>query len=229
MFIRVIDFETTGIPTHDERHAICEAGWCDIRDGVVNEPHSMLTNPGRPIPPVAMAVHHITDVMVADAPPPDVACRTLGEGNPHLYAAHNADFDRQFFGGGPFICSYKIALRFWPEAEKHSNQFLRYFLGLELDPAKAEPPHRAGADAYVTTHIVVQIMEMAGLRGVTTDTLVKWSTGPALLPRCPIGQHRGKPWDEVPTSFLQWMVGKEGMERDLKANARHQLKLRAGA
>lgn len=233
MLIRFIDFETTGIPTHDEKHAICEVGWCDVTsvDGVhaIGEPQSMLINPGRKMPVGAMAVHHITDAMVAGAPPPDIACRTLAEGKADLYAAHNADFDRQFFGGSPFLCTYKIALRLWPEAEKHNNQYLRYFLGVDLDPGKAEPPHRAGADAYVTANLMGRILVEAAARSATVETLLAWSKGPALLPRCPIGKHRGKPWADVPTSFLKWMVGVQDMDRNFKANARHQLKLRAAA
>lgn len=226
MFIRVFDFETTGVPTNEQRHAICEVGWCDIVDGRIGEPHSFLINPGRPIPIEATAVHHITDAMVAGAPPPDVACRALSMGNPDVFFAHNADFEREFFGGEPLACSYKIALRFWPEAEKHSNQFLRYFFGFELDRAKTEPPHRAGQDAYVTAHIVARIMEEAAARGISMDEMIRWSKGPALLPRIPFGKHRGSRWEDLPTDYLRWIVDKSDLDRDAKANARHHLKQR---
>lgn len=70
--IRVIDLETTGSrpPAHD----VCEIGWQDVvleDDGrwlVTKERGAILVNPGRPIPPVTMAIHHIIDQDVAGAP-----------------------------------------------------------------------------------------------------------------------------------------------------------------
>lgn len=236
MLIRVFDFETTGIPTEDDHQAVCEVGWTDIVvddiDGriTVGLPSSMLVNPGRPIPVAAMAVHHITDEDVADAPPMDVAALALAKDSPGHYWAHNADFDRKFWGSGRrILCSYKVALRFWPEAEKHTNSYLRYYLRLPVDRDYCDPPHRAGPDSYVTAHLVAGILREAAEREVSIETMEKWSSGPALLPRCPIGKHRGQPWAAVPTSFLTWMLGVADMDRDLKANARHHLKSRGDA
>ncbi|GAA3255567.1 hypothetical protein GCM10020258_14110 [Sphingomonas yabuuchiae] len=70
--IRVIDLETTGQapPTH----GVCEIGWQDValgKDGrweLEGEGGSILVNPGRPIPPITQAIHHILDEQVADAP-----------------------------------------------------------------------------------------------------------------------------------------------------------------
>lgn len=240
MLIRVFDFETTGIPTDDDRQAVCEVGWTDIvatladpQTGLtayeVGRPSSMLINPGRPIPLEAMSVHHIMDEDVAGAPSPDAVAHVLADHQPDHYWAHNADFERQFWSSGRILCSYKVALRFWPEAPKHNNSFLRYFLRLPVDRSLCEPVHRAGPDSYVTAHLVARILAEASERGVDLATMERWSNGPALLPRCPIGKHRGKPWPEVPTSFLNWMVGVEDMDRDLKANARHHLKSRGDA
>lgn len=229
MLVRVIDTETTGIPSDNEpHHALCEIGWCDIVDGKIGEPHQRFVNPGRPIPTAAKAIHHITDDMVADAIDPSVACRTLMEGQPDVFFAHNAEFDRQFFRGGdtPFLCSYKIALRFWPDAEKHTNQFLRYYLDVKLDPAKADPPHRAGADAYVTAHIAALILAEAEERGIKIEDMARWSKGPALLPRITFGKHKGMKWEEAPTDYLEWIAFKSEMDRDAKANAKHWLKER---
>lgn len=228
MLIRVFDTESTGLPTDDDPHALVEVGWCDIINGEVGEPRAMLLNPGRPIPPDAMAIHHITDDDVADAPPPSAGCAALMEGAPDVFVAHNADHDRKFFGGGgvPFVCSYKVALRFWPDAERHTNQYLRYYLDLPVDRAKAEPPHRAGPDAYVTAHLVVRILGEADARGVSIDDMVRWSRGPALLPRINFGKHKGAKWEDVPADYLEWVVFKSDLDRDAKANARHWLKQR---
>lgn len=216
MIIRCIDFETTGIPTDDDKHAIVEIGWCDL--GKISK--SVLCNPGRPIPPEAMAVHHITDAMVASA----TGDASAIDGADY-YVAHNADYERQFYQTDkPVICTYKVALRLWPDAPSHGLQFLRYFLSLDVDPEQASPPHRAGPDAHVCAGLMQRILDEGN---VTLDDMVRWSSGPALLPRINFGKHRGAKWDEVPVDYLQWIADKSDMDRDVKANARHWLKKRA--
>ena len=140
MIIRVIDFETTGVEPSD---SVVEVGWQDIEDGRLSTAAgSAMVNPGRLIPPEASAIHHILDVDVDRA-------ATWHYWNSRLryhvdiFAAHHADFERQFFDGEPFICTLKAARRVWPEAPGHSNQTLRYWLNLPVDRAMATPPHRA--------------------------------------------------------------------------------------
>lgn len=220
--IRCIDFETTGIPSESDPHAIVEIGWCDLVDGVLSLPSAVLCNPGRPIPHEAMAVHHITDDMVKDA---SGTVDVLG--SPDYFAAHNADYEQQFFRAGrPFICTYKVALRLWPEAASHGLQFLRYHLGLAAPEHAAMPPHRAGPDAYLCAVLMQRIIEE---NKVSIDDMVRWSAGPALLPRITFGKHKGSKWEDVPTDYLDWLAHKSDMDRDVKANARHHLKQRAAA
>lgn len=240
MIIRCVDFETTGEPSEDARQAICEVGWCDVTvdeqdlaDGmalpVLGEPCGFLVNPGRPIPPEARAVHHISDEMVFGAPSPDRACMALAEGTPAYYAAHNAAFEQQFFGSTvTWICTYKVALRIWPDLASHSLQYLRYALSLEIDQELGLPAHRAEPDAYVGAALLVRILEEGQ---ASIEEMVRWTKGAALFPRCTLGDYRGKPWSEVPTSFLEWVVskhnsGKGNFDRDLLANVKHHLKQR---
>jgi exodeoxyribonuclease X len=69
-FIRVIDLETAGNGLQD----VCEIGWQDVELGpdmrwyVGESRGSLLVNPGRPISPETMAVHHILDRQVENAP-----------------------------------------------------------------------------------------------------------------------------------------------------------------
>lgn len=231
---RVVDFETTGVNTEDEKHAICEIGWCDVRliDGnwrVDDVARSMLINPGRPMPVPAMAIHHITDEELSGAPDQPAGFRLLMNGmdaDASAFVAHNADFEREFFSGGnvPWICTYKSALRIWPDAPSHSNQVLRYHLNLGLDHEKAMPPHRAGPDAFVTAWILSEILAS----GADPDELIRWSDGPALLPKINFGKHRGEKWEDVPLDYLRWIAEKSDMGRDAKANAKYWLKKRGG-
>jgi exodeoxyribonuclease X len=218
--IRCIDFETTGIPTEADKHAIVEIGWCDLDNGELSHPKAVLCDPKRPIPAEAMAVHHITDDMVAAA---DGDLTVLGE--PEYFAAHVADYERQFFQTEtPFICTYKVALRLWPEEPHHSLQFLRYSLGLNVRRDLAQMPHRAAPDAYVCAALMQRIIAEDK---ASIDEMIRWSNGPALLPRVNFGKHKGAKWEDVPTDYLVWLVDKSDMDRDVKANAKHHLSKRA--
>jgi exodeoxyribonuclease X len=240
MLLRIIDFETTGIPVEGEPpHAVCEVGWADVvigDDGQLGpEPvrfvGSRLCDPGRPMRVEALAIHHISDAMIAvggeagtKASPPTLAFRRLMEDSPAYFVAHNADFERAVFAGGgtPWLCTYKAALRAWPDAPGHSNQMLRYWLGLDLDARYAMPPHRAGPDAFVTAHILIELLRA----GTKIEDMARWSSGPALLPRITFGKHKGAKWGDVPADYLQWIVIRSDMDRDAKANAKHELKAR---
>lgn len=224
--LRVVDFETTGMAPPAE---VCEVGICDLTqlaDGSweVGEPDSWLCGVAA-IPPEVRAVHHITMDDVNGAAPFDRKGLFDGSPVPSALIAHNMAFETQFIGehGLPAVCTYKAALRVWPDAPSHSNGALRYWLedqGLiaGLDPKLAQPSHRAGPDAYVTAHI------LRALLGLTTGReMVAWTKEPAALPRCPIGKFRGKPWAEVEGGFLTWMLGQASMEEDLKWNARREL------
>lgn len=233
--IRVVDFETTGIPSEGCPAGIIEIGACDVvlsqsaGGFYVDESSawSALCNPKIAIDPEAQAVHHIDTADLLGAPSPDSHFVRLCAGATH-FAAHNAEFEREFFGGGerPWICTLKVAYRVYPDAPRHSNSVLRYWLKFPLDRAKADLAHRAGPDAYVTAHLLCGMLNSGK---ASVDDMIRWSKGAALLPRCPIGEWSGKPWAEVPTSFLQWAMKKDGMRKDVRANAKHELKKRGVA
>lgn len=232
--IRVIDFETTGFePPAAE---VCEVGWCDMSqqdDGgwIVWDPKSYLCGV-QAIPPETRAVHHITMSEVGDAAPFSETALIEGASHCAAIAAHNAEFEKKFIpnadGVMPMICTYKAALRVWPDAPSHSNGALRYWLEdqglLSLDHDKAMPPHRAGPDAYVTAHIMKALLRVA-----TGREMVAWTKLPRLLPTCPIGKEKGKKWADVDHGFLKWMTLQATMEHDLRWNALEELKRRETA
>lgn len=221
MIIRVIDFETTGMPPDA---AICEVGWHDVRLGAEPPPlftyEASVCNPGRPMPPEARAIHHISDRELADAPAPDRILMQMAQ-NVDVFCAHNAAFERQFFTGGdrPWICTLKVARRLWPDCPSHTNQCLRYWLGLDVDEIAAMPPHRAGPDAYVTGNILRKALGLA-----TVEQMVEWTSQPSLLPRITFGKHRGLTWGQTPVDYLQWITRQADMDPDVKFTASHWLK-----
>jgi exodeoxyribonuclease X len=224
--IRVIDFETTG--TEPPAAQVCEVGVCDlnVEERSVAEPRSWLCGVNA-MPADVRAVHHITlkdceglcafdaDLMFAD--------------EIDAIAAHNAKFEMQFFTSPvPVICTYKAALRAWPDAPSHSNSVLRYWLEDEgliaPDSALTQPAHRAGPDAYVTAHILAALFKA----GHTGREMIAWTKQPALLSTCPLGKFRGKPWGQVEAGFLGWMLRQPDMDEELKYNAQREIARRNG-
>lgn len=205
--VRVIDLETTGSAATD----VCEIGWQDVvcdQDGhwtVNDERGQLFVNPGRSITPQTMAIHHISDADVADArfwketAPPILK----PDGGVLALAAHRAAFEQRYCtprlsGGARWICTWKCALRVWPDMPGFSNQVLRYARMPEgLDRAIGLPAHRALPDAYVTAH---HLRDM--LNTVSVEQLLSWSDEPGLLPRVPAGPERGKPWGRLADPVL---------------------------
>lgn len=222
MLLRVTDFETDGMPP-DAR--LCEVGWVDVRTydsdpAEIGDPIGMLVNPNRPMPPEARAIHHISDADLVGAPEIGAGLLRLSAGDPDVFVAHNAAFEQAFFTGGgkPWICTLKVARRLWPECPNHTNQCLRYWLGLELDETLAMPPHRAAPDAYVTAHILLAMIQHASF-----EQMIEWSSAPSLLPRVTFGKYRGVPWQDIPGDYLSWLVNKSDMDVDTKFTAKHHL------
>lgn len=246
MLIRVIDLETTGFEPPE--HAVVEIGWCDLtadradlaggpigwRAGL---PSAVFINPGRPIPPETSAIHHLIDEDVsggfvwAEAAPqvlnPDLIVPS--DEAPIALAAHSAKFERlwctdDLTRGLPWICTYKCALRLWPDAPLHSNQGLRYWrrpVGLRRE--FAEGAHRAGPDAYVTAFHLRDMLDLASV-----EDLIKWSSEPALQVRCQIGKNRGQKWSDLDDGFLEWVAVRD-FDEDVLFTVRHELDRRAKA
>lgn len=235
MRIRVIDFETTGIPTPEDPHAIVEIGWCDVLggEGLVpghSAPSAILANPGRPIPAEASAVHHIVDrhIPLWAVPAESTLCSPEWSEGVDVFAAHNATFERQMWPSSgpdlPWICTYKCALRMWPEAPSHSNQVLRYWFGLAQGDSRAKRPHRAGPDAYVTALILERMLETQ-----PPEQLIQWTSEPTRLVRVGFGKHAGSRWSEVPEDYLDWLVNKSSFDDpDVLATASYWLGVRLG-
>jgi exodeoxyribonuclease X len=227
MVVRVIDIETTGIdPVVD---AVIEIASVDLlKDGTITNQRSTLVRPPIPVPPESSAVHHLIEEDLAFAPlRKDVLDQFRGA---DAYVAHNADFERSFLerllGDALWACTYKCALRIWPDLLSHSNQALRYRLGL-VNPFGVDrhtlSPHRALSDAIVTAAVFSEVIKHA-----SWPDLVRWSAEPALHTRLPFGKHRGERFDAVPEDYLRWVVdGQNELREELKASARYWLDRRA--
>lgn len=240
MTYRCIDIETTGLPQDGVPTGIVEAGWCDMKNFIIKPPQSVLVDCGIPIEVSARAVHHISDEMVAGEIRPDQATMMLTAGEHEYVVAHNIDHEKHYIGPGinshsegglerQWICSYKTALRIWPDAPGHKLWELCYFLKLDkaddFDMKFAMPAHRAPADAYVGAHLLRRILHEPK---ITVEQLVRWSSGPALLYMCYMKKHKGKPWSQVvreDRAYLTWIFEKSDItDRDIRATVKYWLK-----
>lgn len=258
--IAVVDTETTGLDAACA--SIVEIAIVTMNEsGAIRNKFNSLIRPRHPIEVEAMAVHHITEEDVKDAPTETTVMRQAsiilkqlskkgpvnGQGKINCFVAHNAAFDSSFLPAwSPWLCTWRLAQHLWPEAPRHSNSVLRYWLpGLdrEIKDHVVEgvttgrgghpidlPPHRALPDAWVTAHIFRRMLALRSL-----PELVELSGTPVLLRTCHMGEYAGKPWAEVPKSFLQWLLSKGpkrpnprggrdiGFPEDIRFTASHYL------
>ncbi len=235
-FLRVVDLETTGNSHTDG--GVVEIGWQDVvRDGggwaLQGGPQAMLIDPVNPISAATSAIHHIIDEDVAGAPrwqavAGDVLRAAPGPA-PLALVAHRAAFEqrwctRALTGGLPWICTYKGALRVWPEAPGHSNQGLRYWRRpAGLDRGTGLPAHRAGPDAYVTAFHLRDMLAVA-----SPETLIAWSAQPALLARVPYGRLRGRRFRDLADEDLAMLAAGERPDGDLAFTVAQECARRGG-
>lgn len=243
----VVDLETSDLVQKDKpKPEIVEIGSTLVELNMQREtkiwfPHSELFRPEAKIQPGARAAHHIRDDMLEGRSPCTAEDRrqfcimdraTTKPAPVSVMVAHNIEFERDFLtdedtGGLPWICTLKCAMRVWPEAPSFANGALHYWLvdqGIVPDLGeRAHPMHRAGPDTLVSAHTLAAMLQRA-----TTQEMLAWSAEPRLFPTCPIGEHRGKPWPEVPFSFLEWMTKKaRDMDPDTKWNAQQEIDRRS--
>ncbi len=240
MAMWVVDTETTGLSPETDRvveFAAVPIRWASGVDTTapgaqveIDEGASSLVYPGVPIPPQASAVHHLIDEDVEGAPVLGRAItQVLGPmwkaNQERIFVAHNARFDRSFLPplqeGSQWIDTYRCSLHVWPDAPSHGNQSLRYWHRLPVP--RDLPVHRALGDAIVTAHLFRRLLEER-----TIADLLKLTTKAALLKTFSIGDHRGKPWADVPTDFLEWMERKlrerpDAWEPDIKFTLKTEL------
>ena len=222
--IRVIDLETTG--EAPPVHGVCEIGWQDVALGsdgrweIHGEGGARLVNPGRPIPPLTQTIHHILDEQVADAPFWHDVARAVPVPSPKrvALAAHRSIYEEKFCSpaltrNAPWICTWKCALRLWPDSPTFSNQMLRYWRKPEgLIHERGLPAHRAFPDAYVTAFHLRDMLNAVGI-----EQLLAWSRVPGLLPRVRQGPDRGKEWSEASDETIATML--EDRDEDVRFTA----------
>ncbi len=211
MNIIFLDTETTDL---DPARRLVQLAYKNPQTGkIVNE----FYKPPSPISISAMAVHHITNEMVADKPKFEAAPHAA-EITENIIVAHNAPFDLEVLKNegmepGQHIDTLRVA-RHVISAEQYNLQYLRYLLGLDV----AGAAHDALGDVLVLEALFGALKKTVAEKfALTTDEAVlekmlELTRTPALLTHMNFGKYRGKTFEEVAAtdkSYLQWLQGSE--------------------
>jgi exodeoxyribonuclease X len=225
MSLIVVDTETSDLPERGGQ--MLELAWIKLSNinGGWNpvasyEKYIQFTGA---IDPRAQAVHHIQAeqlTSVYGAVPRQNAIDELlknVEAGDYL-VAHNSAFDSYFLPElhAPWICTYRVAKKVWPDAPSHSNQVLRYHLNINPDltivnQIRARNPHQAFYDVATT----VELLKLM-LKKYTPAELHLMTSTPTRLKTMPFGKHKGIDFDTIPKDYLVWLADRPDLDADVR-------------
>lgn len=224
-----LDTETTGL----EQGRLVELAWSI--DG--EAPRVLRCKPPVPISLDATVVHGITQKEIDTYPIfksydwyPIIKESVAN----FILIAHNALFDigvlnREGIRANDYIDTKRVAMHLIPESPKHNLQYLRYFLGLEVEDAEA---HSAIGDVKVLIALYEELYNRLKMEGydtplAITDRMILLSKRTVLLTLCAQKKHLGERWEDIVKSdpgYLAWMFSKiEDWDTDLQFTIRHYI------
>jgi len=228
-----LDLETTGL---EEADRICSLGLI-IQGGDDTQTYDGLIKPSRKIRPEAMAVHHITNEMVKEAPlfsdAEIVKLLQTYNSDENILVAHNISFDlamlakEDFFWKGGVIDTLKCSRHLIDEIDRFSLQFLRYELGLYRSEVKEADrlglelkAHSALSDAFHVRLLHHYLNEM-----VNDEKLMELTMEPVLIKKFAFGKYKDHYLEEVAMNdagYLRWML-EQKIDEDLEYSIKHYL------
>lgn len=246
--LAVTDTETTGTSELDQ---VCELAIVLLEPAITAKRRassrwstsrwSSLIKPTCPMSLEARATHHITDKELAGAPHvpeflrsrglPEYGRDPLDEETDVILVAHNEPFDRRMMLQSGFpaeilpersICTWRCGQHLCPDAPRHTNQVLRYYLDVEPIVIPGLPPHRALADALVTAAILEKF-----LLSSSVEDLIQLTSKKPVLRSVPFGKRRGEPWSSMDEGFLRWVLSRD-FNDDVRHTAEHWLRQKSG-
>lgn len=216
MKILFLDTETTG---NSDKDRLCQLA---VKEQQVDEPIvNALYKPPVPISIESMAIHHITERMVADRPafkdaPEYVSLKDLLESEETVVVAHNAAFDlamlaREGIMPRRSICTYKLAYALDPDdlLPNYRLQYLRYLLDLEVEGIA----HDALGDVLVLEalfgRLAKKMEERHGTEEAALEAMLTIGARPLLFTTIRFGKYNGKKIEEIiktDRGYLEWLL-----------------------
>ncbi len=219
MKILFLDTETTG---NSDKDRLVQLG---VKERFVHEPLvNALYKPPVPISIESMAIHHITERMVAGRPafkdaPEYPSLKDLLESDEVVVVAHNAAFDlsmlaREGITPRHTICTYKVAYALDPSdvLPNYRLQYLRYLLDLDVEA----DAHDAWGDVLVLEALFERLLEKMkerhGTEEAALDAMLAISARPLLFTTIRFGKHSGKRLEDLAKtdrSYLEWLLAEK--------------------
>lgn len=222
-----IDCETTGLDAHEDR-IIEVAAMCFDANTIYGESESLI-NPECLIPETSIAIHHITQDMVADKPTiekvlPDLL-KLIGD---HIIVGHGVKFDIDILAiaaernsipcnirNNRFLDTLRMA-RLYGQCPVNSLEYLRKHFNVPLEGA-----HRAMSDVIVNKEVFKHLAK----RYKTTEMLFEALSRPILMEAMPLGKYKGRSFRDIPLQYLQWIANKD-FDQDLLHSVHTELRRR---
>lgn len=222
-----IDCETTGLDPSVDR--IIEVAAVKFTLEKTLDSFESLINPECLIPETSIAIHNISQEMVAGKPLiVDVLPRLLEIISKNIIIGHSVGFDIEMIAAAAdrygiphslrhnlFFDTLRMA-RIYGESPTNSLKQLSMHFNIEGDGA-----HRAMSDVAVNMEVFKYLCKNYKSVNHLSDVLER----PILLKTMPLGPHKGRPMKEIPLEYLRW-ASHRNFDRDLLYTIRCELKKR---
>jgi DNA polymerase III epsilon subunit-like protein len=203
----LLDTETTGTDPEDR---ICQLAFIAL-EGKESTVYNDYCKAPLDIKYGAMAIHHITNEMIADAPlywdcEAAIALDSYNE-EENILIIQNAPFDlgmlkkEGFEWNGKVIDTLRVIKHLEPDLDSHALQYLRYAKDFYLEEGaicKAMDlilqPHDALSDVVVLKQLMSYLVKKVD-RNI--DELVQLTKKPILYKKMRFGKHKDEPLEEV--------------------------------
>jgi DNA polymerase-3 subunit epsilon len=221
------DIESTGLDVKIDR--IIEIAVVKFTFFEILESFESLVDPCRAISPESIAIHHITDEMVKGAPKVEEmlpkAIKLIGA---HPIVGHGISFDINILceaakrervpcqiEKNPRIDTLRLA-RLYGDCPTNSLEFLRNHFNIPLEGA-----HRAMNDVVVN----IEVFKHLTKKFRRTKEILERLKRPIAMKTMPLGKHKGRAFNEIPTEYLAW-AARQDFDQDLLFSLKSELKKR---
>lgn len=222
-----LDCETTGLDSKKDR--IIEIAVAKFNASEILESFQTLIDPECSISESSMAIHHITESMVAGQPKiQEVLPQIVKLLDHHIIIGHGIQLDLNFLAESAKRCQFPAAFekspvidtlrlaRLYGESPTNSLETLREHFNIE-----AEGAHRAMSDVIVN----ISVFKYLTQNFKTTEQILERLKKPILLKAMPLGKYKGRPFHELPIEYLNW-VAHADFDQDLIFSVRTEIQKR---
>ncbi len=232
----MLDTETTGL--NHKIDDICQFAalvtYEDCEDSQI-QVVSTLCKPSTPISKEVEALHGISNDMVKDSPSAAEVVKefaeevyTLAKRETVVVGGHNVAFDQKFLMKyseslyrAHTICTMRLARRYFEGAQNHKLGYL-YRDFAKLHSPRTTKEHDALSDVWMSYELLRFWMQRNNIT-LRYDELSILLNTPKNIKTMPFGKHKGTAMEDVPVSYLQWLVEQPCTDFDVKHTAKKLL------